>query len=183
MCVLIFKKAGVKMPNDMVLDSCRRANPHGFGFCTPTKYFRSLYYSEFKRELDMVSEKEPCIIHFRLATEGSIKTSNCHPFKSGEGSDRVFFAHNGCLPFHPDSDITDSQYAFENILMPQIEKHGLRSKQLKDAVDRIIGGSKFAFMQGNKVSLFGDFTEYDGCYFSNMRFMYYMKTYHHRLAM
>ena len=44
------------------------------------------------------------------------------------------------------------------------------SDELAYMVKRTIGSSKFAFMQGDKVRLFGDYIECDGIFYSNLRF-------------
>ena len=114
------------------------------------------------------SISEPCIMHFRLATHGSIKRANCHPFKIND----VCFAHNGILSVRPMGDRTDSETAFIRYLYPYIEQYGLYSHEAEKMVGNIIESSKFAFMQGEDVRLFGRFEEFNGCYCSNLRFTY-----------
>lgn len=124
----------------------------------------------FKKNLKLVPDDEPCIIHFRLATHGSIKRANCHPFNRGD----VWFAHNGILNIRPVGDMTDSETAFHNIIYPAIVRHGYGSKQMDNAVNKVIGCSKFAFLQGDELKMYGNFIKQDdGCYFSNSRFLGY----------
>lgn len=171
MCIIIVKPAGVKMPDNEIINAAYRANPHGCGLVSPSVFYKGLSFDSFKRALKKVPESEPCIIHFRLATHGSIKRSNCHPFNRGD----VWFAHNGILNITPQGDMTDSETAFQNIIYPAILKHGYSSKGMTQAVNRVIGYSKFAFLCGDDVKLYGDYTlSDDGCYYSNMRFMPYI---------
>ncbi len=171
MCVIIYKPAGAKMPSKSTLDACYKANPHGCGFVSSTgQFFKSLNYEQFKERLMKVADEEECIIHFRLVTHGSIKKANCHPFKNGN----VYFAHNGILPIKPIGDMTDSETAFRTILVPKIAQYGVDSLVVKCAVNTIIGSSKFAIMQNGKTTLFGNFIEQNGLYYSNLRFQYYM---------
>lgn len=170
MCVIIVKPAGVKMPSNDIINAAYSANPHGCGIISPSTFYKGLSYRQFKRHLKKVSEDEPCIIHFRLATHGSIKRTNCHPFNR----DNVWFAHNGTLDIKPQGDMTDSETAFQNIIYPAIEEYGFGSDGMDYAVWSVIGYSKFAFMQGEDVKMYGDFIERDGCYFSNLRFMPYV---------
>ncbi len=170
MCVIVYKPSGVFMPSERVITACARANRDGFGFCTPTKSFKSLRFADFKKQLDRVRYDEPCIMHFRLATHGSVKKSNCHPFNIGD----VWFAHNGILSVEPIRDKTDSETAFIRYLYPYIDQYGLFSADTDKAVANIIESSRFAFMQGEDVRLFGDFETFQDCYFSNLRFRYYL---------
>lgn len=93
MCVLIYKPKDVKMPDARKLQMAFKANPHGCGCVSEKMYFKSLSFAAFMRNLAKVNDSEACIIHFRLATHGSIKRANCHPFRQGY----VYFAHNGII--------------------------------------------------------------------------------------
>lgn len=168
MCVIIVKPAGVKMPSNEIINAAYHANPHGCGLISPSVFYKGLSYRSFKKHLQKVREDEPCIIHFRLATHGSIKRANCHPFNRGD----VWFAHNGILNIQPIGDMTDSETALQKVIYPAIVKYGYGSDGMDVAVAKVIGYSKFAFMQGDDVRLYGDFiTGDDGCHYSNLRFM------------
>ena len=171
MCVIIVKPAGVKMPDSAIINAAYTANPHGCGMVSTNVHYKGLSLKSLKKHLKQVSDDEPCIIHFRLATHGSIKTANCHPFHRGN----VWFAHNGILSIKPVGDMTDSETAFQNIIYPQIALYGYGSAEMDDAVYSVIGYSKFAFLQDDKLRLYGDFIKQDdGCYYSNLRFMSYV---------
>lgn len=108
----------------------------------------------------------PAIIHCRIATHGSIKRANCHPFVDKETG--VAFAHNGILDIEPIGDWTDSETAFRTRFVPVIKKFGYKSRELAAAVRDIIGGSKFAFLNKNgEIQMFGNWVIRDGCYFSH----------------
>lgn len=164
MCVLIYKPKGVKMPSRKVLEACHEANPDGCGFVTPKDYYRTLDFGRLMYRLSKV-DTDPCILHFRFATHGSVKRANCHPFKNND----VYFAHNGVLPIQSEHDKTDSEIMFDKYIYPLIAKYGLRSSQVINFINQHIGASKFALMQGREVVTFGDFTKIDGVYFSNTR--------------
>lgn len=169
MCVIILKPAGIELPAVSLLDRAKEANPHGFGLCSPDVHYKGLSYNQFKKNLLNCDINQPVLIHMRYATHGSIKKSNCHPFYSND----VFFMHNGILDIEAYGDKTDSQCAFDDIIMPSINKYGLNSDVTRHVINGIIGYSKFAIMYEDKVSLFGDYIEKDGCYYSNTRFMAY----------
>lgn len=167
MCVIIVKPAGVEMPPSSIINAAYAANPDGCGLVSPSTFYKGLSFEQFKRNLKNVSDDEPCIIHFRLATHGSVKRANCHPFNRGD----VWFAHNGVLSIKPQADKTDSETAFQNIIYPAIEQYGYGSEEMEDAVWSVIGFSKFAFLNGDDVRIYGDYIQRDGCYYSNLRFM------------
>ena len=154
MCVLIYKPKGVEMPSKKVLKACFEANPHGAGFATPTSIHHSMNFETIYKGLKCVSKEEHCIIHFRLATHGSIRLRNCHPFKI----DDICFAHNGVLSIPIKNDMTDSETAFK-WLYPTIKKYGL----------------KFAFLCGDEIKMYGDFRQLNGIYYSNLRWRNYLK--------
>lgn len=170
MCIIIYKPAGLKLPAEYVRLKCEISNPHGFGFATPTKVFHSMDRATFEHELKRtVRKSEPCIIHCRIATHGSIREENCHPFidlKTG-----VAFAHNGILNIAPIGDKTDSETAFLTRFVPIIRRYGIASEELKVSVNRIIGGSRFIFMDADgQVRRFGHWylSREDGCFYSHL---------------
>lgn len=165
MCVIIIKPANAAMPSIEELRAAYECNPHGCGFVSETKFYKSLSFERFLEELSEVREDERCIIHFRLATHGSVRRANCHPFKYNN----VYFAHNGILKVDAMDDRTDSETAFRNILMPIIESRGLESPELEYTITQFIGSSKFAFMYEGKIYTFGQFIKHKGRYYSNTR--------------
>lgn len=170
MCVICVKPKGAAMPSNEIIRAMFRANSDGCGFCTPTMSYKGLSVAGLLREIKKVPDSDPCIMHFRWATHGSVKQSNCHPFYDKEA--RTWFAHNGVLDICPVGDMTDSETAFRYILAPKIKAFGLRSEELKEAVNKIIGNSRFAFMQGEEIVMYGDYHYRFGCYYSNLNFVH-----------
>lgn len=174
MCVAIYKPKGKELPSYTILNACALRNPHGFGFATANRIFKSMDFDEFYNELKKVRPEEHCMIHFRLATHGSRKQSNCHPFAARiNGEPRLMFCHNGILNIEPIGDTTDSETALRTIIAPTVRKYGIDSKELKTAVSDILGGSKFIMIQGDKAKLFGHFEQFQGCYYSNLHWLSY----------
>ena len=174
MCVICVKPKGVEMPSREIIRAMYRANRDGCGFCTPTKYYRGHSFGAFMQNVREVRRDEPCIMHFRLATHGSVKRSNCHPFYDAETG--TYFAHNGILNVIPYKDTTDSETAFRSLFVPCISRYGIDAGETKVSIAQVRAntGSRFAFMQGEDIRLFGEFESYDGCMFSNLRFLYYV---------
>ena len=172
MCIIITKPAGVKMPPKAILDRCAALNPHGFGFATKDRIYKTLSYSDFYNALKSIRKNEAAILHFRYATHGSIKLENCHPFKDAETG--LSFAHNGVLDITPIGDMTDSETAFRTVIMPVVKKHGFDSDEFCITTHNIKGPSRFAFIdKEGKYRLYGPFTQYNGCWYSNRNFLPY----------
>ena len=170
MCIIIVKPAGAKMPPKATLERCARLNPHGFGFATKDKIYKTLSIEEFFKAIKKIRHDETAILHFRYATHGSIKLENCHPFKNEETG--VSFAHNGILNIVPIDDMTDSETAFRTRIVPIIKEHGFQSRQFIFANYRIIGGSRFAYIDSKgEYRLYGTFIHHNGCWYSNRNFM------------
>lgn len=167
---------GLRLPHRSILDRCATLNPHGFGFATKDRVFKTLSYEEFKRELKTIGKDETAILHFRYATHGSIKADNCHPFRDDETG--IAFAHNGILNITPQGDMTDSETAFRNILVPTIKEHGFGSDRFITTTYNIIGASRFAFIDKNgDYSLYGSFVHHKGLWYSNRNFLPYIERY------
>lgn len=167
MCVIIAKRAGQPIPPNYMLEFAHRYNPHGCGFASTRHAYKGLDFKRFMQELAKVGDDEMCIIHFRYATHGSVCNANCHPFKSGD----VYFAHNGVLPIESKHDMTDSEIAFKDTIMPAVVKYGYASNGVHDVISGIIGGSRFAMLKGGHMILYGHFVDVNGYMCSNDHFM------------
>lgn len=120
------------------------------------------------KAINKVDACEPCIIHFRYATRGSIRRANCHPFRYGN----VSFAHNGHMYIETRGDKTDSETFLKKHVLSAIDAFGYDSPDFYDFMRSHSGYSRFALMNGDKIRIFGTFADMDGCQFSNLRFMY-----------
>ena len=171
MCVLIIKPRGVKMPAKDILKKCHKANPHGCGFISERHFYKTLYFDEFLEKLNEVEDSENCIIHFRLATHGSINVHNCHPFRDRKTN--TFFAHNGVLPIESKNDLTDSEICFRAEIVPALKDYGFDSKEFDRVVNRIRHGTRFAIMHKGEVKTYGDFQTLNNIKYSNLRWLNY----------
>lgn len=175
MCVLIFKPKGEKLPSKKIIKACCQANPHGFGFATMRGVlYKTLDRNDFIDKLySVVGVEDDVMIHCRLATHGSICEANCHPFEI----DGVYFAHNGILNIEPIGDKTDSETAFVKYIYPAVKRYGLQSDETTYLVMSLIGSSKFCIFDTEKMTirLFGAYEKMGGVYYSNTRFLYYMR--------
>lgn len=169
MCCIIYKPKGVQMPSLDTLAKIKKLNHNGYGFVSTNHFHKGLDYRTFLRHLSEVGDDEDCIIHFRLATQGSICRANCHPFEK----DGVYFAHNGVLRTLPVNDMTDSEIVFRYQIYPDvIQRYGYGTKQADWAIRQICGNSsRFAMMYQGEVRLYGDYKIVDGVYYSNLRWL------------
>lgn len=170
MCVIIYCPKGVEIPSLNELRAAYDRNPNGCGFVTKSRHYHSLHFGAFYRQLKKRDINQDCIIHFRFATQGSIKVKNCHPFYN-KG---YWFAHNGVLPIMPNKDKTDSQLYFNNEIRPLITKYGWRSDEVRCELIMTANRyhSRFALMHKGETLLFGDFKKYKDRYYSNFNHLY-----------
>lgn len=175
MCVIIYCPAGVPAPSLNELRAAYKRNPNGCGFVTKSLHYKSLHFSAFYRQLKKRDINQDLVIHFRLATQGSVSVKNCHPFFN-KG---YWFAHNGVLPIRKKNDKTDSQIYFDEFVRPAITKYGWQSDEVRAELTRMANYtcSKFVLMHKGKTLLFGNFTEYEGRYYSNLRHLSFQKWY------
>jgi predicted glutamine amidotransferase len=171
MCLIIVKPSGVEMPGKNILQCAATFNPHGFGFCTAKRRYRSLNRTLFLNEVSKVTTDEAAILHFRLATTGSIKVANCHPFRCKD----VYFAHNGVLHVETQKDMTDSETFFRQNIMAVINEYGYGSLALSLCMKDVAyqENSRFALMCKGDILMYGSFENYKGCYYSNTRLFLY----------
>lgn len=167
MCCILYIPAGVETPNISTLEMVYWANTHGIGFADNEGYCcKTLSFSKFTKAIQARPLTADCIIHFRLATHGSISRANCHPFFDSETG--IWFAHNGVLPIHSHDDMTDSEIFFRERFLPKLEQLGWDNEQLWEYVERERGASRFIFMNGREIVRLGSWHELDGVFYSNM---------------
>lgn len=166
MCVICYKPKGVNMPSKYDLRCMWDRNHDGAGFVSTRSSYKSMDFDDFYEHLSKVGKDENCVIHFRWATHGSVRLENCHPFSAGD----IWFAHNGVLDIRPRKDMTDSETAFRDVIMPYVRENGLYSKRTKAVLDHVASGSRFAILDRgrDRVTLVGSYVRYKGCMCSNM---------------
>lgn len=172
MCILIAKAKNARKMSEKEIKTSAEKNPDGCGMAWAYKgkvyTYKSLNVGDVIALNDRLTDDTPIIYHFRIATNGGVKLSNCHPFYDEKLN--VAFAHNGVLPIATNSkqDWTDSETAFRWLFVPILNRYKIDSNEFNSAVNTIIGGSKFAFLQGDgTITTFGEFINDDGLLFSN----------------
>lgn len=122
MCLLIAKKAGTDLPENLeeICAEAAEANDDGFGFSTGDYIWRrpKIAPRKFAHVLRKKIKKEDnAIIHFRYSTSGQNNRDNTHPFQIKDGT---IFAHNGVIsdkykPGNGRSDTATLAHAAENV--------------------------------------------------------------------
>lgn len=114
MCIIITKTKGAKPLPTKCFENAWDNNPDGAGILfndgkTTTLIKGIMERKEFLKKVKLANKKEcSFIIHTRIATHGSIKPENTHPFVSKT----LGFAHNGTMNIKPLEDKTDSESFF-----------------------------------------------------------------------
>ena len=184
MCILIAKPKGIDMPSEKTMKTCWNANPDGAGIAWSdgTKIFLRkgfMKWNDFIKEYRSLNLHDfNAIIHFRIATHGTVTAANTHPFSVNS---HLVAGHNGILPIKNEGDWTDSETFFKRIAAPILENYRLDSQVFELAVQSIIGYSKFAFLSDKgELVTFGDFHLEDGIFYSNYSFIDYKAFYNKR---
>lgn len=171
MCCILYIPSGVKTPPITTLKAIHRANPHGIGFVDADgNNLKTLDLSCFLQAVKQRHTDAACIIHFRLATHGSISEKNCHPFY--DEAHNVWFAHNGVLPIRSHDDMTDSEIFFREGFIPALNDCGdYSAPELWQYVENERCGTRFIFMHGDDIRMLGQWYERQGVFYSNLNWL------------
>jgi hypothetical protein len=127
MCVILFKPAGARLPQEETLRKMFKENDDGAGFMLPNggKVLGRKYkgYKEFLRAVESVPRELPLVVHFRLATHGGrgVEQAQPLPFPIKE-KEELFVqkweapmgvAHNGVLSGFGDSMYTTGSGTYD----------------------------------------------------------------------
>lgn len=157
MCIVIYKPAGKILPKSTLKNSWQ-SNKDGAGFAYAdgervhiVKGF--MHFKRFWKEY-VKHQEQAMLIHFRIATCGSVCPANTHPFRM---NDQCAMAHNGMLSIRPPSgvDITDSETFMRYVIMPmtgtdpEVAKEVLNHFSFKYLVEGTASGSKLVFLHAD----------------------------------
>lgn len=118
MCIIITKEKSAKPLPEEIFDIIWTNNPDGAGILYNNGKETILEKGIMKKEDFIKAAKEvnkkgiSYIMHTRIATHGSVKPENTHPFISK----KLGFAHNGTFSVVPFPDMTDSETFFREAL-------------------------------------------------------------------
>lgn len=189
MCVAIVKPAGVEVPSESDLRKAYAKNPHGAGFMVPTSsgkgvsIFKGFFTFEsfYKSMKAHVTVAKPAVLHFRIATHGTVTGGLSHPFpivgsfetmrKTTQIVQGPALAHNGILPCGNggNKDVSDTM-----VFAKLLAETGLHEKAKKDnafsqSILMMTKGSKIVVMwPSGQTRLFGDWQKVKGVFWSNL---------------
>jgi predicted glutamine amidotransferase len=125
MCIIINKPAGVTL-SDEIIGNCFDSNPDGAGFAFADN--GSIVISKGYFELDdLLGSLAPImdkhlVIHFRIATHGTVNEFNCHPWSVVTEAGRQFaVAHNGILQWRSTKEESDTCCYVNDVIAPALD--------------------------------------------------------------
>lgn len=160
MCLLIYKNAGVIIPEEH-LEEAFDNNSHGAGFTVRVVNEAGQGYLHRERGFfkyqDFIEAYRPFafnqgIVHFRLATAGLKNEENCHPF---EVTRDFHMGHNGIISIAQSisKDHSDTWHYVEQVMKPVHRDLGddkfFENTALHFLIGQSIGHSKLAFIHAD----------------------------------
>ena len=150
MCIAIFKPKNKSIKKKYYKTSFNE-NPDGAGFLYVENNRITIHkgfftFSEFWSAYSKLNTVNlPMIIHFRIATHGTIDKENCHPFIV---NNELGFAHNGIIDIKTKGNESDTS-AFNRRILKKIENLPYML-QNSDGVVKLmaksVGSSKLVFL-------------------------------------
>lgn len=156
MCIIAVTEHPQLLPKD-VLEQCWNNNNHGAGISYvdrgQLKIVKELgsfkkWWHLFQKHRDRaIANESPMILHFRIASHGSISVNNIHPFFVNKN---LVLAHNGVLPIKEDGKKSDTRTFVDQVLkkFPQgFEKNNAYTFLIEGWMGK---NSKIVLMNSNK---------------------------------
>lgn len=186
MCVIVYKPKNIDLPSKDILYNCFINNKDGVGYTFTNKKNVIIkkgyqdfeeFYTELLKDYKRYSLKtHNLILHFRIGTSGGLSKEKTQPFKitnSIEELNKLYvknkktsLVHNGVFHnFTYDKNNSDTQNYIKDFLEPLFNS---RIKNKVDLIKDTLSYSKLALLNyKDKVSLYGEFIEDKGVYYSN----------------
>ncbi len=147
MCLLIYKPTGITIP-DEVFRNAYTNNKDGIGFSYMgsesmiiRKGFMGLEsFLSVYREVESLE----CLIHFRIATSGTIDKNNCHPFRI---TAKMVFAHNGIFSYRTTPTQSDTHCLSIDLRKIGFNENTVYKRAYQSILESIVESS------GSKVAL------------------------------
>lgn len=129
MCIIVYKKAGAKMPEKATLKQCFEHNPDGAGymFNLGGQVFIRKGFQTFKAFWDSLSsivekygENPAFVLHFRISTQAGTRQDCTHPFPLSDKMEdlrklrtncNIGIAHNGIISLTSSSYVKTITYS------------------------------------------------------------------------
>lgn len=130
MCIALNKPAGITLTRD-IYSECYDSNPDGAGFAyvEDGKIVIDKGYFNFDRLYEALKphEQKALLVHFRIATHGTVNADNCHPWLVDcglvNGKPYQFAViHNGILDHPSCKDKSDTGHFVDDIMKPLLTR-------------------------------------------------------------
>ena len=180
MCIAIYKPA-FKVISKEILKECFDSNKDGCGFAyintdhlgvKRIKVYKSMFFNKFYEKYERairLNPDSPFIIHFRIATHGTVDTFNCHPFWI---NNNTVFIHNGIISgVSKDDKKSDTQMFNEEFLQHIDSTLLLKDGPVKKLIEKFVIGSKLVVLNvEGDVSIYNESAGNwnDGVWYSNL---------------
>ena len=202
MCVICIKPENTKFPTEDRMRDMFASNPDGAGFMfvRNKKVIIRKGFMKFKHFMkalrqEEVEDKDIVVMHFRIATAGSVSGKNCHPFPIAESLTELraqrletdlAMAHNGIIDYEADkkNDLSDTMSFVRDILSEKSIRNNIFEPSVYSLIEMSVGYSKIVFLDKTKrFCLLGNWAkdtfENDGLYYSNLLFKTHYSTSRH----
>lgn len=198
MCIIAIKEKGIDMPNEKILETMFEHNPDGAGFMYAKDghvHIRKgfMTYTAFKKAIDRIENvKElPLVMHFRIATSGSIDAGACHPFpisnkrkvlRKTDITTDIGVVHNGIIPITAPNNMSDTmQYIAGKLYYYQkLQQNFYVQKSYMERIEKEIQSKMVFLTSSGDIYKIGDFITDNGMIYSNTSYKSY--TYPYRFS-
>tara|TARA_R100000808_G_scaffold2232_1_gene9259 strand:+ start:1427 stop:2170 length:744 start_codon:yes stop_codon:yes gene_type:complete len=177
MCIAVYLPKGKKLSKEKFFQ-CHDSNPDGFGLMFArngkilihkTLESAESAYADYKRISKGPAKGQNMVLHFRIATHGSVNKENCHPFRIDE---RLALVHNGIIhavDTHKYKDMSDTR-VFAKEILAKLPLFFEWEDSIKRLIEEFIGHSKLIILDDEGMAHI--FNEHkgewvDGMWFSN----------------
>lgn len=186
MCQIIYKPAGVDLPDVSIFERASASNPHGIGLMYPENGQITIYKMRMEAKVAYDTLKHiatggidwlatPLVVHFRMATHGDKSDANCHPFPVTDDDELlgarycqadVGLAHNGVVYLLGTSPTkTENKSDTYEMVQLYFPKFRLATFQAAHRIidEEILKGDRMIVMDGTgEVVQWGNWHNHDG---------------------
>ena len=157
MCVAIAQKQGAPTLTDEQVMAGWLSNDDGGGyaFIHPDGHIQEYHSMDFddflekyKKDHQDFGDASPFLVHMRIATHGTVKLENTHPFRYHTQQGETVVIHNGIIHgmSHLTNENTTDTQAFITNVLQYFDDEWMDNPEIVDMVDYSIGWSKLAIL-------------------------------------
>tara|TARA_R100000234_G_scaffold109729_1_gene81714 strand:- start:528 stop:1262 length:735 start_codon:yes stop_codon:yes gene_type:complete len=153
MCIAVYQPKGKKLSKDTFYQ-CYDRNPDGFGMMFAHKGKIKIYktldgpdkaYALYNKLRKGEGRGQNMVLHFRIATHGSVNEANCHPFRV---NDHLALVHNGIIhavDTYSYKDMSDTR-VFAKEILAKLPNFFEWEEPITRLIEEFIGQSKLILL-------------------------------------